>query len=59
MDTSRDLASLYFGFEFNGNINTVEELKEAYEGVKYEDIKKVRDKIELKMTSILKEGNHE
>jgi len=59
LDNSRDLSSLYFGFDFNNTINSIEELKERYNKVSLDQVKQVSRTMTLKMTSILKEGKHE
>ena len=59
LDNSRDLSSLYFGFDFNCSVASIEELKEKYNNVSLNDIVEVSKTLTLKMTSILKEGNHE
>ena len=59
LDSARDLCTIYFGFDFNKNVTSIEELIEAYENVSYNQVKEVSEKLKLKMTSILKEANHE
>ena len=58
-DNSRDLALVSFGFDFNNIVSSSEELISKYEEVTYDDVKKVSEMLTLKMSSILKEANHE
>ena len=58
-DNARDMALVYFGFDFNKSVSSIEELKNKYEAVNYEEVKEVSKMMKLKMASILKEANHE
>ena len=53
------MALVYFGFDFNKSVSSIEELKNKYEAVNYEEVKEVSKMMKLKMASILKEANHE
>ena len=54
-----NMALVYFGFDFNKSVSSIEELKNKYEAVNYEEVKEVSKMMKLKMASILKEANHE
>lgn len=58
-DNARDIALMYFGFDFAGYVSSPEELIHNYELVSYEDVSKVASMLTLKVSSILKEAKHE
>jgi len=58
LDSSRDVLELEFSFDFNRNVNSIEELENRYKSVNSNQIKEVSKMISLKMVSILKEASN-